>query len=281
MSQKFLLNFTPTGMIPTKAMTPEVPIHPPEIVAQVDQAVSLGANMVHLHARDPESGAPTYRKDVYAEIVAGVRARHPELVICLSTSGRDFPEFAQRSECLELTGDLKPDMGSLTLSSLNFNNQASMNSPDMIKALAKKMQDLGITPELEVFDLGMINYAHYLISKGLITPPYYFNLILGNIACAQATLLSLGLMIRELPAESYWSVGGIGGTQLRMNTIGIADGGGVRVGLEDNIYWDVERTRLASNRELVERVVRIAATMEKVPYSVTEARTVLGLSPRG
>lgn len=281
MSQKFLLNFTPTGMIPTKAMTPEVPIHPPEIVAQVDQAVALGANMVHLHARDPESGAPTYRKDVYAEIVAGVRARHPELVICLSTSGRDFPEFAQRSECLELTGDLKPDMGSLTLSSLNFNNQASMNSPDMIKSLAKKMQDLAITPELEVFDLGMINYAHYLISKGLITPPYYFNLILGNIACAQATLLSLGLMIKELPAESYWSVGGIGGTQLRMNTIGIADGGGVRVGLEDNIYWDVERTRLASNRELVERVVRIAATMEKVPYSVTEARTVLGLSPRG
>lgn len=281
MSQKFLLNFTPTGMIPTKAMTPEVPIHPPEIVAQVDQAVALGANMVHLHARDPESGAPTYRKEVYAEIVAGVRARHPELVICLSTSGRDFPEFAQRSECLELDGDLKPDMGSLTLSSLNFNNQASMNSPDMIKSLAKKMQDLGITPELEVFDLGMINYAHYLISKGLITPPYYFNLILGNIACAQATLLSLGLMIKELPAESYWSVGGIGGTQLRMNTIGIADGGGVRVGLEDNIYWDVERTRLASNRELVERVVRIAATMEKVPYSVTEARTVLGLSPRG
>lgn len=281
MSQKFLLNFTPTGMIPTKAMTPEVPIHPPEIVAQVDEAVALGANMVHLHARDPESGAPTYRKDVYAEIVAGVRARHPHLVICLSTSGRDFPSFEHRSECLELTGDLKPDMGSLTLSSLNFNNQASMNSPDMIKALAKKMQDLGIKPELEVFDLGMINYAHYLISKGLITPPYYFNLILGNIACAQANLLSLGLMIKELPAESYWSVGGIGGTQLRMNAIGIVDGGGVRVGLEDNIYWDAERTRLASNRELVARIVGIAAAMGRRPYRQDEAREVLGLPTRG
>lgn len=280
MTLPFLLNFTPTGMIPTKAMTPEVPIHPPEIVAQVDQAVALGANMVHLHARDPESGAPTYRKDVYAEIVAGVRARHPQLVICLSTSGRDFPGFEHRSECLDLTGDLKPDMGSLTLSSLNFNAQASMNSPDMIKSLAGKMQDLGIKPELEVFDLGMINYAHYLISKGLITPPYYFNLILGNIACAQANLLSLGLMIKELPADSYWSVGGIGGTQLRMNAIGIVDGGGVRVGLEDNIYWDAERTRLASNRELVERIVGIATAMGRRPYSQDEAREVLGLPAR-
>jgi 3-keto-5-aminohexanoate cleavage enzyme len=280
MSQPFLLNFTPTGMIPTKAMTPEVPIHPPEIIAQVNQAVALGANMVHLHARDPISGVPTYRKEVYAEIVAGVRAHHPALVICLSTSGRDFPEFAQRSECLDLAGDLKPDMGSLTLSSLNFNAQASMNSPDMIKSLAKKMQDLGIKPELEVFDLGMINYAHYLISKGLITPPYYFNLILGNIACAQANLLSLGLMIKELPAESYWSVGGIGGAQLRMNAIGIVDGGGVRVGLEDNIYWDAERTRLASNRELVERIVGIATAMGRRPYSQLEAREILGLPAR-
>ncbi len=280
MTQPFLLNFTPTGMIPTKAMTPEVPIHPPEIIAQVNQAVALGANMVHLHARDPVTGVPTYRKEVYAEIVTGVRAQHPQLTVCLSTSGRDFPEFAQRSECLELTGDLKPDMGSLTLSSLNFNAQASMNAPDMIKALAQKMQDLGIKPELEVFDLGMINYAHYLISKGLITPPYYFNLILGNIACAQANLLSLGLMIKELPADSSWSVGGIGGTQLRMNAIGIVDGGGVRVGLEDNIHWDTGRTRLASNRELVERIVGIATAMGRRPYNHVEARDVLGLPRR-
>jgi uncharacterized protein (DUF849 family) len=274
----FILNFTPTGMIPTKAMTPEVPILPHEIVAQVDEAVALGANMVHLHARDAGTGKPTYHKEIYAEIVGGVRARHPELVICLSTSGRDFPGFDERSACLELEGALKPDFGSLTLSSLNFNAQASMNSPDMIQALAKKMLDRGIKPELEVFDLGMINYAHYLIKKGLIKPPYYFNLILGNIACAQANLLSLGLMIKELPADSVWSVGGIGESQLRMNAIGIVDGGGVRVGLEDNIWYDNERTSLASNRELVARVIEIAKVMGRAPYSHRDARNLLGLA---
>lgn len=278
MNRKFILNFTPTGMIPTKAMTPKVPVLPAEIVLQVGEAVELGANMVHLHARDLQDGKPTYRKEVYAEIVAGVRARHPELVICLSTSGRDFPGFKERSQCLDLTGDLKPDMGSLTLSSLNFNTQASMNAPDMIKSLAKKMQDNGIKPELEVFDLGMINYAHYLISKGLITPPYYFNLILGNIACAQANLLSLGLMIKELPPESIWSVGGIGDYQLKMNAIGIVDGGGVRVGLEDNIYFDTDRAQLASNSDLVKRIVDIATAVGRTPWSHREARTLLGMA---
>lgn len=278
MSQGFLLNFTPTGMIPTKAMTPHVPILPHEIVAQVGEAVALGANMVHLHAREATSGKPTYQKEIYAEIVGGVRANHPDLVICLSTSGRDFPGFNERSECLDLTGDLKPDMGSLTLSSLNFNAQASLNAPEMIQALAKKMQDNGIKPELEVFDLGMINYAHYLIKKGLLTPPYYFNLILGNIACAQANLLSLGLMIRELPADSFWSVGGIGDTQLRMNAIGVVEGGGVRIGLEDNIYFDTERTRLATNGELVARLVSIAGAVGRKPYSHLEARVLLGLA---
>jgi uncharacterized protein (DUF849 family) len=274
----FILNFTPTGMIPTKAMTPHVPILPHEIVAQVDEAVALGANMVHLHARDAETGKPTYHTEIYAEIVGGVRARHPELVICLSTSGRDFPGFKERSACLDLEGPLKPDFGSLTLSSLNFNAQASMNSPDMIQALAKKMLDRGIKPELEVFDLGMINYAHYLIKKGLIKPPYYFNLILGNIACAQANLLSLGLMIKELPADSVWSVGGIGESQLRMNAIGIVDGGGVRVGLEDNIWFDAERTQLATNRDLVTRVVEIARVMGREPHSHRDARALLGLA---
>jgi hypothetical protein len=99
------------------------------------------------------------------------------LVICVSLSGRSFNKFEERSEALELEGFLKPDMGSLTLSSLNFNQIASINSPEMILNLANKMKNLGIVPELEAFDAGMINYAKYLIKKGLLEPPYYFNLI--------------------------------------------------------------------------------------------------------
>jgi len=134
-----------------------------------------------------------------------------------------------------------------------------------------------IRPELEAFDLGMINYSKYLIRKGLIKPPYYFNLILGNIACAQANMLSLGLMVKELPEKSVWSVGGVGNFQLPMNAMAIISGGGVRVGLEDNIWYDEERTRLASNRDLIERILTIAKVIGREPYTTKEARKVLGV----
>jgi uncharacterized protein (DUF849 family) len=123
----------------------------------------------------------------------------------------------------------------------------------------------------------MINYSKYLIKKGLLKPPYYFNLILGNIACAQANTLSLGLMIKELPENSIWSVGGVGDSQLPMNAMAIITGGGVRVGLEDNIWYDEERTRLASNSDLIERILTIAEAMGRTPYSSKEARVVLGI----
>jgi len=272
---KFILNFTPTGMIPTKDMTPNVPLKPDEIIEQVLEVAELGVNMVHLHARDVETGVPTYKKEIYGEIVSGIRKKNKDLVLGVSTSGRDFFDFEKRSECLDLTGDAKPDLGSLTLSSLNFNKQASINSPEMIQKLAKKMLDNGIKPELEAFDLGMINYAKYLIKKGLIKPPYYFNLILGNIACAQANMMSLGLMVRDLPEGSFWAAGGIGHRQITMNAMSLVAGGGVRIGLEDNIFYDQERTRLALNRELVERILVIAKALEREPYSHKEARELL------
>ncbi|MBT4511463.1 MAG: 3-keto-5-aminohexanoate cleavage protein [Chloroflexi bacterium] len=254
-----------------------MPTQPQEIIEEVLEAAEIGANMVHLHVRDQTTSEPAFQKELYAEIISGIRKKNRDLVICVSTSGRMVSEFEKRSECLDLTGELKPDFGSLTLSSLNFNKQASINSPDMIKALAQKMLDNGIRPELEVFDLGMINYASYLIRKELIKPPYYFSLILGNIACAQANLLSLGLMIKELPNNSIWSAGGIGNDQLKMNSLGLIAGGGVRVGLEDNIYFDAERKRLATNRELIERIVQVAKALECIPYSHKEVRQVLGL----
>ncbi|MBW1743804.1 MAG: 3-keto-5-aminohexanoate cleavage protein [Deltaproteobacteria bacterium] len=248
MKQKFIINFTPTGLIPTKEMTPSVPLIPEEVVEQVLEVSELGVNMVHLHAREPETGVPSYRKEIYAEIIRGIRSKNRALVISVSTSGRNFFEFEKRAEVLDLKGELKPDLGSLTLSSLNFNKQASVNSPQMIQDLAKKMMENNIRPELEVFDLGMINYAKYLIRKGFIKPPYYFNLILGNIACAQANMLSLGLMVNELPEGTIWSAGGVG-----------------------------ERTRLASNRDLVERVLTIAEAMGREPYSQQETRELLGV----
>jgi len=274
----FIINFTPTGMIPTRDMTPYVPTTPAEIVTEVLLAArNWNVSMVHLHARDAQ-GAPTYRKEVYAEIIAGIRAENDELIICVSTSGRNWPEIEKRSECLELDGDLKPDMASLTLSSLNFNNQASVNEPTTIKALAEKMLQRGIKPELEAFDAGMINYAKYLARKGFITPPFYFNLILGNIACAQADAMSLGMMIDRLPDGSIWSAGGVGDAQLKVNTLGLVSGGGVRVGLEDNIWQTPARKVLATNRMLLSRINELAELLQISPATPTEVRNALGLS---
>ena len=116
------------------------------------------------------------------------------------------------------------------------------------------MKSRGILPELEAFDAGMINYSKYLEKKELLEPPHYFNLLFGNIACAQADLMIAGLMVRELPLGSLWSFAGIGDAQLMMNSIAIASGGGVRVGLEDNIWYDSSRSRLATNLDLIKRV---------------------------
>ena len=281
MQHKFILNLAPTGMIPTKAMTPHVPITADEVVQQLEETVPLGVNMIHLHARDPQTGEPAWQKELYARLIGDVRERWPDLVVCVSCSGRNFPEFERRADVLDLTGDLKPDFASLTLGSVNFNHQVSVSSPQVIQDLASKMKDCGIRPELEVFDTGMVNCAHYLIRKGLVAPPYYFNLILGGIATAQADPLVLGLMLRDLPEDSLWSVGGIGHTQLTANALALAAGGGVRVGLEDNIWFDSERQRLATNRDLTERTVQMAQAMGRVPYGRQDARALLCPPGRG
>lgn len=279
MKNSFILNFTPTGMIPTKEMTSHVPISVSEIVEDVHRATEIGITMVHLHAREADSGVPTYKKEIYGKIVEGIRKYAPELVLCLSLSGRNFGELEKRSEPLMLEGNLKPDMGSLTLSSLNFNKTASVNAPDMIQSLARIMKEKGIVPELEAFDIGMINYAKYLHKKGLLDPPYYFNLLFGNIACSQANLLHAGVMINDLPEASLWSLAGIGNEQLKMNSLSLAFGGGVRVGLEDNIWFDTDRTKLATNSELLERVHIIAEANERTVMTPKSFREQMNLAP--
>jgi len=274
-----IVNFAPTGMIPTKNMTNYVPVTAEEIVDDIHKAVEIGITMVHLHARDAATGESSYKAEVYGKIIEGIRSFSRDLIICVSLSGRKINDFEKRAEVLQLEGDLKPDMGSLTLSSLNFNREASINSPEMIQMLANEMKSRGILAELEAFDAGMINYAKYLERKGILEPPHYFNLLLGNIACAQADLLHVGIMIRDLPDNSFWSLAGIGDFQLMMNSIAIVSGGGVRVGLEDNIWFDKARTKLATNSDLLRRIHRLAEASERKIMSPGELRTLLNLQP--
>ena len=256
---KTVINFCPTGMIPTKAITEHVPITPSEIIEQTHEAYEIGITIAHLHAR-LDNEEPTYKISVYQEIIEGVRKYCPDLIVCTSTSGRNFPEFEKRSQVIEL----QPDMCSLTLSSLNFIKTASVNSPEMISNLLDKMIAYGVRPELECFDLGMINYGKYLLQKKNITQPCYWNLIFGNIAGFQPTFNQIGAAINEIPDDHIIALGGIGNYQLQTNAIAIASGLGVRVGIEDNIWYDAQKTQKASNTSLLKRIHKLIAINEKV-----------------
>ena len=140
------------------------------------------------------------------------------------------------------------------------------------------MQDNGIKPEAEAFDAGMVNYLKYLVQKGVVQPPYYANLILGNISSAQADLLHIGIMIRDLPGNTLCSLGGIGDRQLPVNSLAISMGYGVRVGLEDNLWYDAGRTRSARNIDLLERVHVIAQANQRPVMKPAQLRQMLGLA---
>ncbi|MBC3921152.1 3-keto-5-aminohexanoate cleavage protein [Undibacterium sp. CY18W] len=274
-----IINLAPTGMVPVRSQSPHVPLSPEEIIADAVLCAQHGASMFHLHARDAD-GVPTDDAATYESIIRGIRAYSPELIIVTTTSGRRSPEVEKRASSLRLHHSLRPDMASLTLGSMNFAREASLNSPDTIMQLAGIMQELGIKPELEVFDLGMVNFAKVLIDKGLLKPPYYFNIILGNPATAQAKLLHLATIVADLPPESIWSLGGIGRYQTAANGLGVVMAHGVRTGLEDNLWLDDERTTLATNAQLVARVAAQASALGRPIATASIARNMLGLASR-
>jgi uncharacterized protein (DUF849 family) len=154
-------------------------------------------------------------------------------------------------------------MGSLTLSSLNFPKSASINAPQTIAYLAKEMHSCGVRPELEVFDLGMMNYLNYMHRKGLLTPPFYINVILGNIAGAQMDSASIAAILASAPDNAFISLGGIGNDQLDAHLSALALNLGIRIGLEDNIYLDRKRATLATNTELLTRMHELIKLAER------------------
>lgn len=271
-----IINVCLTGMIPSKINTPYVPISVDEIIEDAIKVYDAGARIVHIHARD-ENGLPTPDAKYYEKIISTIRQERPQLICCATTSGRDWSSFEKRSEVLELTGNAKPDMASLTLGSLNFLTGASVNAINMIEQLAMKMKEKKIKPELEIFDSGMVNVAKYLERHEIIHGKKYFNILLGNINTAPATIGDLAHLSNALPEDSVWAATGLGGFQLPMNTAAIAAGGHVRVGIEDSIYYDYGQNRLATNTDLVKRIVRIAKELQRDIATGSETRKMLGM----
>lgn len=273
---KLIINVALTGMTPIKKDTPFVPTTIDEIIDDAIKCVNVGASMLHIHARD-RNGVPTYKAEIYEQIIKGIREKYPEIVICVTTSGRYYNQFIKRAEVLKLNGSLKPDMASLTLGSIDFPDQTSINEPLTIIRLAEKMKKAGIKPELEVFDTGMINMAKYLYKKGYIEPPFYFNILLGSIYSTQARMADLCYLVDQLPKKSIWAGAGIGIFQRVVNNASIIMGGHVRTGIEDNIWYDYEKNELTTNVKTILRLREMAKIIGREIAKPQETRKMLDL----
>ena len=274
MGDELIINLCPTGMVPTRSDSAHVPLTPEEVAAEARRCADLGVSIIHVHPRDA-AGAPTQDVDRAREFLEAIRRAAPELILCATTSGRVISDLARRAAVLDIDGPGRPEMASLTLGSLNFPRQASISAPDTIKGLAMRMAERKIVPEWEIFDLGMIDFADYLRERGMLADPVYANVLLGSLGTLAATPLNLALATERLPPGAVWAGAGIGRFQLKINSLAIAMGGHVRVGLEDNIWYDEGRTRLATNPQLVERVVAIGRAIGREPASPAQVRELL------
>lgn len=276
----FIINAALTGAVADFRKNANVPIVRDAIVEQAAAAHAAGAAIGHFHVRDDE-GRPSTDADRFGAVFAELRQQEStrNMILCATTSGRHGQSLEQRTAVLQLPKDLRPDMASLTLGSLNFVSGASINDHDTVRRLSEKMLECGVKPELEVFDLGMVVFLHRLIEEGLVAPPFYVNILLGNLSSAQVDPLHFGALRSELPAESIVAVAGLGKHQLQATLLGIAAADGVRTGLEDNLWADQQRTP-ASNHGLVARAAEIATLAQRRITGSVELRDRLALPQR-
>ncbi|MCI0503983.1 3-keto-5-aminohexanoate cleavage protein [Candidatus Micrarchaeota archaeon] len=276
LQKKLIINVALTGNFSSKSANPNVPTTPEEIASDARKCYEAGAVFFHIHARESD-GTPSCSKGLFEEILAKVRKKCPDAILCATTSGRVFKTFEQRAAVLDLEGESKPDFASLSMGSMNFPTEPSVNSPDMIERLARHMAARGIRPELEVFETGMINYAAYLERKKFLSHPLYINLFFGLLGTMPGRFVDIVHQVGSLPAGSVWGAAGGGKFQLPVNTCAIVMGGHVRVGLEDNLYYDYGKTVLATNEMLIKRIARIADELGRPIATPAQAREILGL----
>jgi 3-keto-5-aminohexanoate cleavage enzyme len=270
--EKLIITVALVGAEVTREHQPNLPLSPDEIAEAAYEAWKAGASIAHIHARDGQGG-PSQDKDIYAEIIAKIQAKC-DIIVQVSTGGAVGMTPAERLQPVTLN----PEMATLTVGTVNFGDDVFMNTPRDIEIFAQAMLDHGVRPELEIFDVGMITNALRLLKKGLVREPLHFDFVLGVPGAIAGTVENLLHMIRQIPEGSTWSVAGVGRAQLPLNTMAILLGGHVRVGFEDNVYY--EKGVLAfSNAQFVERIVRLSKELGREVATPQEARKILGLSP--
>lgn len=269
--KKLIITVALTGNVSTKEMNPNTPITVEEIVDDIIKCREIGASIAHIHVRDKE-GKPTCDREIYKEVLDELEKRNCDIITQLSTGARGGGNTAEwRGQML----DLNAEMASLSTGSSNFPSQVNANSFELIEELASKMYENNIKPEIEAFDLGMIDNAKYLVKKGILKPPLHFNLVMNVRGSVSGTPKNLLHMVESLPEGSTFTVSGIGPSHVSMLTMSVLLGGHARTGIEDTILYD--KGILATNVLLVERVVRIAKELGREIATPDEARAILGL----
>jgi 3-keto-5-aminohexanoate cleavage enzyme len=266
-----IITVAPTGNVPTKEMNPHLPTTPEEIAETAVRCREAGASIIHIHARD-RAGVPTLDPDVFGRIHRLV-SETTDLIVQVSTGGRAGMDPEGRAAAVRR---LRPEMASLTTGSMNFPDRVYANPFDVIRLLAKAMRETDTKPEMEIFEPGMITNALTLVQERLVVPPLHFDFVLGSRGSMAATPKNLLFLSESIPPGSTWTVAGIGRWQLPMAVQAIVMGGHVRVGLEDNLYY--QKGVLATNEQLVARVARIAAEIGRPVATPDEARRILKLA---
>ena len=269
--EKLIITIAPTGNVPTKAMTPHVPLTSAEIAADIIACYEKGASVAHIHARD-EQEVPTTELRYFADTVRLLDEAGCPIIKQISTGARGGKSGEARAEALVL----KPESASLSTGSSNFPNSINANEPKLVEYMAKVMLEKNIKPEIEVFDAAMINNAVLLHKAGLIKAPLQFNLVLGVKGSLPATAKNLFFLVESLPAGSIWSVSVIGPEHVNLSVMAMALGGHVRVGIEDNVYFS--KGVLATNVALVERMVNIAKAMGREIATPEDVKRIWGIA---
>ncbi len=254
----------------TPSQTPHLPVTPEQLGITAARCREAGASILHLHCRS-DDGTNTSDPARFAQALAAIRATS-DLIVQFTTGGAIGMSAEERAAPLAL----RPEMATLTCGTVNFGDEVFENGFPLMRGILAQMARYGVRPELEIFDAGHIANAKRLAREGLLQFPQHFDFVLGVPGGLDASVPHLVDLVRDLPPGCTWSVAGIGRDQLPLAAVAIAMGGHVRVGLEDNIYYT--KGRLASNEELVARVVRVATELGRPIATPDEARVLLGLT---
>ena len=275
MSNPMVITAAMVGAETTREQTPYLPISAEEIAEDAVKCREAGAAMVHLHVRTPD-GKPSQDAELFRKAIRAIRKRC-DILVQVSTGGAVGMTVDQRCGPLTLTGDDRPDMATLTTGTVNFGEEVFWNPRPLVRDIAKRIRALGIKPEIECFDVGMIDEASILAKEGLVDLPAHYDFVLGVPGALTARVDALEFMIKSLPEGSTWTVAAVGRHQLPFVEHAAERGGNVRVGLEDNIY--VSKGVLAKgNWELVAEAAKRAMAKGRTLATPEEARKILRLT---